>query len=134
VSEDNESNESGTALRAKLEAALAENKALRTTAATTVAQTFKYVKPEDLAEVAPDQIAVKAQEIEAARTADAEALVKKFLADRGVAEGDLAKPEPAAAGAGALIASLGSLGGQPITPSIVPEGAFGEDRIRAALS
>jgi hypothetical protein len=45
-----------------------------------------------------------------------------------------AKPEPAAAGAGALIASLGSLGGQPITPSIVPEGAFGEDRIRAALS
>lgn len=137
------SEESGTALRAKLEAALAENKVLRSTAATTVAQTFKYVKPEDLADVAPDQIAAKAQEIETARTADAEALVKKFLVDRGVAEGDLesvmanlgqAKPAATAGADDALIASLGTLGGTPIQPQIVPEGAFGEDRIRAAIS
>lgn len=133
---------SGKEFRQKFEALQAENRALRSAAAEAIASRFQYVKSEDLMELAPDQVTTKAQEIEEARKADAEALVKKFLADRGVAGDDLdtalqklaqKQEAPADGGSAARLAALGQLGGQPISKRDPTEGLFGIDRVRAAL-
>lgn len=117
-----EDQSSGSSLRDKLEAALATNKALHSQLATAVAGGFKFVKPEDLAEVDPTQFAAKAQEIEAARTTQAEEFARKLLADKFGPDVDLdsilpkaeAQPQPDS-GAADRLASLGQLGGVPVT-------------------
>lgn len=140
--EADEAQESGKEFRAKLEAALAENKALR----ESYAKTFKYVSADDLVGVAPDQLTVKAQEIDASRKAEREALAMEFLAERGVPSeqletvlSSLAAGTPPATqttedeSAAARIASLGSLGGSAHT-GFGDTTLFGEDRIAAALA
>lgn len=118
--------QSGSTLRDKLEAAIALNKSLASQLATTVAGGFKFVKPEDLAEVEPDQFTTKAQEIEEARKTQAEEYARQLLAERFGSEVDLdsllpkaeAQPQPDS-GAADRLASLGQLGGVP--PKNQPE-------------
>lgn len=131
------SEESGSALRAKVEAANAENKALR----ELYAGTFKHVKADDLAGVVPAEFATKAAEIETARLAERDAIAKEVLAERGLPVEDLDtvlqtlnQPQAGGAddGAAARIASLGQLGGT--VPNLTPTNVFGADRIAAALA
>lgn len=139
--QDNEDQESGSTLRAKLEASIAEANALRETAAEATVKGFKYVKPSDLAGVAPKEMASKALEIEAAKAAERDTLLREALAERGLTDdqldealGKLAggeKPdsEPTAAD---RVASLGQLAGSAPRP---PENVgTGDSRIRAAIA
>ena len=134
-----ETEESGAAWRAKHEAAIAEARALR----EALAETFKYVKADDLAGVAPAEVKTKAAEIEAARKAERELIAREVLAERGLPVDDLdtvfqtLTQQPAAEtvdSAAARIASLGSLPGTVPNPKAIPADAFGEDRIRAVLN
>lgn len=137
-----ETTESGKEFRAKYEALMASERALR----ESFASTFKYVSADDLKDLAPDQLKSKAQEIEASRKAEREALAKEFLAERGVPSeqletvlSSLAAGTPPATqttedeSAAARIASLGQLGGTAHT-GFGDTTAFGESRIDAALA
>jgi soluble lytic murein transglycosylase-like protein len=138
-----QTDESGSTFRAKAEAAFAAEAALR----ALYASTFKHVKADDLKEVDPSQMASKAQEIEAARRAEREAIAREFLAERGVPEGDLegvlsslgqhpaSQPDASVdEGVQARIAALGQLGGTAPSNNPIPQGVYGEDRIRAAVA
>lgn len=128
--------ESGSALRAKLEAEIAKNKATAEVLASVVASSHKYVKPEDLAGVDPTQLVEKATEIEAKRAAEREELLREVLQERGLADEKLEEiigSKSESDGAADRIASLGQLNGAPARRDPV-EGAFGEDRIRAAIT
>lgn len=87
--------ESGSSLRQKLEAALAENKALKAKQAELVAKDvirdkgLSLVKPEDLADVAPEEIEAKAAELQKAKEAEMRSTIRTVLAQKGVAEDDL---------------------------------------------
>lgn len=139
--EENESQESGSALRQKLEAALAKERAATKAAAEAVSKGFKFVKPEDLQDVEAHELSEKAAEIEQNRAAEQDRLLRQALADRGFADEDLDTAisklkggnEPASSDEGAAerVASLGSLGGT--APSKPEPQLFGEDRIRAAI-
>lgn len=86
---ESDTQESGGALRANLEAALAENKALRSLAVDKLVSEHKYVKPEDFKDVSPDQFATKAQEVEQARAQEAQQLLKAALAEQLGSDVDL---------------------------------------------
>lgn len=86
---ESDTQESGGALRANLEAALAENKALRSLAVDKFVSEHKYVKPEDFKDVSPDQFATKAQEVEQARAQEAQQLLKAALAEQLGSDVDL---------------------------------------------
>ena len=64
-----EGTESGGALRDKLEAEIADNRALREALATEVAGRFQYVKAEDLKDAAPGELRERAAQIEEQRAA-----------------------------------------------------------------
>ena len=135
--------DSGTKFREKFEATQAANSTLM----DLYAKTFEHVKAEDLKDVDPSQMASKAQEIEAARKTELEATVRKFLNDRGVAGDDLegvlsslgqhpaSQPDATVdEGVQARIAALGQLGGTAPQSNAIPQGVYGEDRIRAAVA
>ena len=88
---EDDTQESGGALRANLEAALAENKALRSKVIDGIVASHKFVKAEDFKDVALDQFATKAQEVEQARRADAESGIRALLAERLGSDVDLDK-------------------------------------------
>ena len=92
--------ETGGALRAQLEAVLAENAGLKGTIAAEVATRFALVKPEDLKDVPSDQLAAKAAELNETRKQERELILREGLAARGLSEEQiaqtLAKPVTAA--------------------------------------
>ncbi len=94
--------ESGSKLREKLEAALAENRTVRSALEQAAVKGFRYVKPEDLQGVAVDQIEAKATELETERKAAEDAAVAARL---GVPVEDL----------DAALAKLNGTGEQPKT-------------------
>lgn len=137
--------ESGSELRKKLEEALGAKKQWASSAAAAVAAGFKYVKPEDILDVDdPAKLMEKAQEVEAARKAEADNLLRQALVDRGVAETDIDSALEALSGAqnpgnetdsaADRIASLGSFGGEPHRTETVRRGPTGKDTIMAGLS
>lgn len=136
-----EQQESGSQLRAKLEAALSENRTLKSSLTQFAVKGLRYVRPEDLAEVAVDQIEAKAAELEAQRkSAEDEALAGRL----GVPVEDLESALAKLAGTGeqpkseqpvvrSPFASTGALGGTP--PGSTPDPNLrGRSRIEAALA
>lgn len=134
---DESGQESGGALREKLEGTLEENKAWRQLAVTNVISEHKGVKPEDLEGVAPSELHERAAAIAAERKAQADELVVSSLKDRGMDDKQIeailggkaeGKPTPD---------PLDQIRGEQRHPSQpapgADEGLFGEDRIKAAL-
>ena len=127
-----ETEESGSKLRDQMVA-------WRRIAVDAAVSQFKFVKPEDLDGVEPDQIVTKAQEVEAARKEASDGLLREALVSRGVAvdsdlesalsalTGGTEAPAVTDDGAAARLALVGSLGGSPHKPSTpVPETAKGK--------
>jgi hypothetical protein len=136
---DESNNESGSALRERLEATIEASKATAAELNRRVAAAHEFVTPEDLAGVPLDQLDTRAAEISQARAAERTELLKEELKRRGVAEDQL---EAALANLGVAtqappvssqVASLGSLPGTVPSVNATPEGVRGYDRIRAAL-
>jgi hypothetical protein len=75
--------ESGGALREKLEAEIADNRALREALATEVAGRFQYVKVEDLKDAAPSELRERAAQIEEQRAAERREVLSAELAAKG---------------------------------------------------
>lgn len=136
--------ESGSALRQKLEESIETNKGLTQVLASKISKDFRYVKPEDLATVSFDQMEARAAELEAQRAEERATVLRESLAERGLEGDDLEaalaqlagkgdEPKPNTAPASSRVASLGSLGGAPVTQDVNTDGAVGPDRIRAAL-
>jgi hypothetical protein len=134
-----EGQESGGALREKLDATNADNRVLREALAQEVAGRFKYVKPEDLASVAPGELRDRAAQIEQERAAERrevltaelsakgwdEKQIEEFLGDTTPAPPPQQTPKP-------------KLDGNVGTPPSRPkpgegDGLFGPSRIRAVL-
>ena len=133
-----EGTESGGALREKLEAELAENKALREALATEVVGSFKYVKPEDLSQVAPNELRDRAAQIEQERQAERQDLLKSELAAKGWDEkqieeflGNEGTPPPASTSPRPKLD--GNFGSPPARPKPGEDAPTGPARIRAAL-
>jgi hypothetical protein len=78
-----EGTESGGALRDKLEAEIADNRALREALATEVAGSFQYVKPEDLKDAAPNELRERAAQIEEQRAEERRSVLSAELARKG---------------------------------------------------
>jgi hypothetical protein len=141
--------ESGGALRQRLEATLAEKAAAEAKAAqalaelTVVKSGFKFVKTEDLVGIAHEEMAAKAAELEQTRAQERETVLREALVERGVADGDLdaalkalagqATADPPAVNAATRAAQLGNLTGPPVTGRPSQEALYGPDRITAAL-
>lgn len=135
---DESGQESGGALRANLEATNAENKVLREALTTQVVGRFKYVSPEDLAGVAPNDLDAKAAEIETQRAEQRQSLLNEELKARGLSDKQIAEivgqssvgtpPTQSAS------PDLGNIGDKLTRPKPGTEdGLYGPDRIRAAL-
>jgi len=132
--------ETGGELRAKLEAALDENKNLKSSVSSLTAEkvirdsNLTYVKPEDLSGLSTDEMVAKATELEASKAAQAEELAAKFLAAKGVTldqiDGAAAGQKPAETAT--RVASLGSLPGTRPKPDF--EGLHGADLLYAAYN
>jgi anti-sigma factor ChrR (cupin superfamily) len=136
-----EGTESGGALRDKLEATIADNRALREALSTEVVSGFKYVKPEDLADVAPGDLRTRATEIEEQRAAERREVLQAELSARGL---DDAAIEEILAGSGQAAPTQQDLkpktrldpnvGAPPARPKPGDgDGLSGPSRIRAAL-
>jgi hypothetical protein len=139
--------ESGGQLRAKLEEALAANKAMSTelfglkASQVIGAKGLKYVTPEDLSGVGLNELEAKALELEGQKAEQRQAVVKSVLEEKGLA-GDqletalkqlLTPAEAAAEAAHDRVASLGRL--QGTAPGSVDErNLYGVDKIRHALN
>lgn len=129
-----EQKESGAEFRAKFEATLAERDAYRDLAVQNVIAQFGYVKPEDLRDVAPNELVDKAREINDLRAQEREALLREELTKRGIDLEALSTADPAAEAAD-RVASLGAVNGVPTAlPDPAAQAAPGRDRIRAALA
>ena len=95
--ESEETKESGSSLRAKLEAALAENKVLADTALKATASLlirekgFKHLTVEDLAGVSLNDLEATAAQKEAQKAEADAAAVRRALAAKGVPESELDK-------------------------------------------
>lgn len=127
--------ESGSELRERLEAVLAENKALRGTTTKVVASAYKYVKPEDLDGVDPDQLMDKAKELEAARIEERRRIFEETAKELGLEISADQTSKPAGKDETASrIASVGSLTGTPLKPPDPGEGLTGPARIEAVLA
>lgn len=127
----------GSALRKQLEETLAANKALKETLVNSTVANFKYVKPEDLAEVAPDQLSSRAAEIEQQRVIEQNELVKQTLIGKGLdekqVEAILAGKTETFPQAQSQVASLGRL--QAPAPGNKPDpNLFGPSKLRAAFA
>lgn len=138
-----EGTESGGALRDKLEASIADNRALREALATQVVSGFKYVKPEDLADAAPGDLQSRATEIEEQRTAERREVLQAELSARGLDEEkieELLNGADDASQGGAPPQQTpkpkldGNVGSPPARPKPGEgDGLYGLSRIRAAL-
>jgi hypothetical protein len=130
--------ESGGALRAQLEAALAERTQWQSVAAAQTASRFNHVTAEDLSGVPHDQLEAKATEVSAARVQERQSILESELAARGLTAEQitqaLATPVTGKqAPSQPNLEHLGSLpGGRPATVDF--EGLTGPDLIRAAVS
>ena len=114
------SEESGSTLRTRLEEALKANKELGDANKALSAEVvitrsgLTLVKPADLAGVETDQLAAKAAEIEATRTAEREQMFIAEAARRGITlTPSIDATTPVVNSALNRVASLGSLGGVP---------------------
>lgn len=93
VQDDTTGTETGGSLRTKLESALATNASLTETLVSykakdvIQAKRLKHVTPEDFKGVKLDEIEAKADELEVAKAADAERVLRSVLASKGL-EGD----------------------------------------------
>jgi len=129
----------GSALRKQLEETLAANKALKDTLVNSTIGNFKYVRPEDLADVAPDQLATRAAEIEQQRAEEQTQVVRQTLIEKGLTEQQVEAilagqattapaPQPQS-----QVASLGRL--QAPAPGNKPDpNVFGPSKLRAAFA
>lgn len=140
---ENEGQESGSALRQKLELALTRERAARKVAADAVVAQFKGVTVEDLHEVDPEEFATKAAEIAEARAAERQRILREALSEAGLPTDELdtaisrlrSAPQGDDGGhetAADRVNALGALGGMVPTKS-EPQ-LWGEDRIRAAVA
>lgn len=129
----------GSALRKQLEETLAANKALKETLVGSTVANFKYVKPEDLADVAPDQLASRAAEIEQQRADEQNQLVRQTLIDKGLDEkqveailaGQAQEAKPAQPQS--QVASLGRLQA-PAPGAPKDQSLYGPSKLRAAFA
>lgn len=127
--------ETGSELREKLEAALAENQTLRSTTSTVVASAYKHVRPEDLEGVDPSELIEKAKQVEAARIEERKRIFEETAKELGI-DINVAKqatPAQGAADAASRIASLGSLTGTPMQQPDPAEGLTGRARLEAVI-
>lgn len=132
--------ESGSALREKLESTIAANKALEAELAKNVAEKFRHVRPDDLTGVSYHEMAAKAAQLEQEREEQRKQILLEALSERGLQGDDLdAALAKIAGGSGestgsstSRIASSGTLQGTP-PAAVQTEGLWGRDRIRAAV-
>lgn len=147
---DNESEdqlETGGSLRAKLEATQAENRELAAQLKPLMAERliadkgFKYLKPEDLADVPLKELATKAEALNKAKESVHATVVKSILADQGVPDDELEAAvqrflnpdkQETHAEASSRLADLGRIGGA-IPETDKDKGLHGQARIEAAL-
>lgn len=136
--------ESGSALREKLETEIAAKTAAESTARELAAQQFKHVSPADLAGVPLGDLITKGQELEQAAEAQRQQILADALAERGLSPEKIAemvgdKPasqtstetQPQSFGSLATAGNLGTPQAPP-TPG-AGNGVFGESRILAAM-
>lgn len=131
-----EGTESGGALRDKLEAEIAENRALRETLATQIASGFQYVKPEDLGDVAPGELQERAAQIEEQRAAERREVLTAELSAKGWDEKQIEEflgEKSQSAPAPAKPKFDGNVGSPPARPKPGEGELTGPARIRAAL-
>jgi hypothetical protein len=139
--------ETGGSLRAKLEASQAENREMAKTlrpllAAQVIAEkAYKYVKPEDLADVPLTELATKAEILNKQKGEVHEQVVRTILAEQGVADADLdtavqrflnPDAQESHADTSTRLASLGRIAGTA-PESDKDKGAHGQDLIELAL-
>jgi hypothetical protein len=114
----------GGGLRAQLEAALADKKALQQAHIETLIGQYGHVRAEDFAGISASQYASHAAQVEQQRIAERDSLLREALVAKGIADGDLdsvisqlkapAEP-PASSTPASRTASLGGLAGAPAT-------------------
>ena len=132
-----EEQESGGALREKLEAFSSDNRALRETITTVLAKDFPDVKPEDLADVAPGELQERAAQVQEERTAARHEILRAELSAKGWSDEQVEEflatpktPPPQAQ----KPRFDGNVGTPPARPGPGEgDGLFGPSRIRAAL-
>lgn len=134
--------ESGGALREKLEAANAETRALREALVKEVTGSFQHVSESDLSGVAPAELRERAAQVEAQRVQERQELLTSELKAKGwtdeQVEEFLGAPTPPSAPAQnaptpkpRLDSSVGSPPSRPKPGE--GDGLYGPSRIRAAL-
>ena len=132
-----ETNESGGALREKLEATNSENRQLREALAASAVINFKHVTAEDLKDVAPGDLQTRAAALEAERTEQRHQVLNEELKARGLTDEQIEKlagPAPAAQSSPSPLEHIGNLGTPVVRPKPGAEdGLHGPSRIRAAL-
>lgn len=134
-----EEQESGGALREKLEASIADNRALREALATEVVGSFKHVKPEDLADAAPSELRERAAQIEEQRAAERREVLTAELSAKGWTDAQIEEffggDNPSAPAQQAPKPKLdGNVGSPPARPAPGEgDGLYGLSRIRAAM-
>lgn len=134
-----EGTESGGALRDKLEAEIAEKRALREALTNEVVGRFQYVKPEDLADAAPSELHERAAQIEQQRAQERREVVSAELAAKGWTSEQIEeflgeKPQSTPAQQAPKPNFDGNVGTPPARPKPGEgDGLFGPSRIRAAL-
>lgn len=143
--ESEETKESGSSLRAKLEAALAENKTLAEKALQAEAKVlirekgYKHLTVEDLAGVSLNDLEATAAQKEAQKAEADAAAVRRALAAKGVPEGELDKVlsellgQDTSSESLARIREASRIGGAPPGTSKF-EGLAGKDLLYAAYA
>ena len=132
-----ETNESGGALREKLEATNSENRQLREALAASAVINFKHVTAEDLKDVAPGDLQTRAAALEAERTEQRQTVLNEELKARGLTDEQIEKlagPAPAAQSSPSPLEQIGNIGTPVVRPAPGAEdGLYGPSRIRAAF-
>lgn len=134
-----ESQESGGALREKLEATNADNRALREALAAEVVGSFQHVKPEDLSGVAPGELRERAAQIEQERVAERREVLTAELSAKGWTAEQIEEfmgesPQQTPPQHTPKPKLDGNVGAPPARPKPgEDDGLFGPSRIRAAL-
>lgn len=124
--------ETPSKLREIIEAKAAEAREARTALVTEVTGAFKYVKPDDLANVPIGELKAKATELEQAKAAEREALLLEELQARGIDPSIISQPAVEQETTADRLASVGSLGGIPSRQQADPN-LSGRDKIKAAI-
>ena len=131
-------NESGAEFRQKFEAIQAENQALRGVVAASVAESHSLVKPEDLAGIDAGELATRAAEIQEARAAEQQELIRSGLQGLGWSEEriqqEMAGTVPAAPQAVSHSEALGNMGGAPPSHQVDVSQMSAMDKIQAGIA